>query len=559
MQFEPNGYVELIKDIPWHGDYGDVRLFGSLAEQTAWFTAKPRLSFDNCSYTRASAQYVAVNENIEQLWQYNYLRFQNANMGTKWFYAFIDRLEYRAAKTTYVYFTIDEFQTWMFDFTFAQCMIDRQHVGTQAVGDKYFLDEGLDYGTEYETVYEAELDSAGITTGLTALLISSIDLSEDFGSYENPALHGATGVYLNQLPSGCDYYVVNTDVYGDASLEDVFRILADYPWACKGILGLTLIPTYMLAGFTITNIPLGGTTFYIGKIQETPAVPPIQLILNENIFSLFESVPNPKLLMYPYAFVELTLQNGQSLIIKPQYLNDTNLTVNRTSVVGGTPEVKYTVEGYQGEGNGYNFSLSLKDFPQLPVLDTSYMLTQSYTIQSTQQNQIVGIGQYILSLLGGGMGYVDTAADDQGVPSLGGAMGWASGAMNLYANAKNARRQIGQANVMTPTLATQVGGSGFNMATNKCCLTVRWKQIAAEYRDMIGDFLNRFGLRVNSLETPNPNKMTRFDYLKTTDCRISAEAPQDSQMAIINAVNRGVTFWHDDNIGNFDNNAGKAG
>lgn len=559
MQFEPNGYVELIKDIPWHGDYADVRLFGSLAEQTAWFTAKPRQSFDNCSYTRASAQYVAVNENIEQLWQYNYLRFQNANMGSKWFYAFIDRLEYRAAKTTYVYFTIDEFQTWMFDFTFLQCMIERQHVGTQAVGDKYFLDEGLDYGTEYETVYEAELDVASVNGGLTGLLISSVDLKEPFGSYEDPELHGATGVYLNNLPSGCNAYVVNPSKYGDSSIEDVFLALSDYPWACKGILGLTMIPDYMLTGFSISTVGIGDTSYYIGQIMDTPIQAPTQLILNENIFSLFESVPNPKLLMYPYAFVELTLQNGQSLIIKPQYLNGNNLTVNRTAVVGGTPEVKYTVAGYQGEGNGYNFSLSLKDFPQLPVLDTSYMLTQSYTIQSTQQNQIVGIGQYILSLLGGGAGYVATLMDDQSMVSLGGATGWASGALNLYANAKNARRQIGQANVMTPSLATQVGGSGFNMATNKCCLTVRWKQIATEYREMIGDFLNRFGLRVNSLETPNPNKMTRFDYLKTTDCRISAEAPQESQIAIINAVNRGVTFWHDDNIGNFNGNIGKAG
>ena len=69
--FAPNGIIDLFSGINWHSDYADVRLFNNVAEQTNWFSARPKVTFDNCSYTRGSQQFVAVNADIETFWQLN--------------------------------------------------------------------------------------------------------------------------------------------------------------------------------------------------------------------------------------------------------------------------------------------------------------------------------------------------------------------------------------------------------------------------------------------------------------------------------------------------------
>ena len=532
--FAPNGYVELITGIKWHGDYADVRLFSSEVAQINWFNLQTKIGFDNCSYTRGSQQFVAVNENIENLWQYNYMRYQNETMGNKWFYAFIDRLEYRAPMTTFVYFTIDVFQTWMFDFEFLTSMIIREHVGQQSVGDKYFVDEGLSYGTEYETVYTAVMDAVTPNNSLV-LITSTIDLEQSFGDYQDPNVSAASGATVDSLASGADYYLLGTPE-GDTSVEEFFSVMKNYPWISNGIIALTCIPSYMRDNLQLRTISLGETAYFAARIQgSTPPTP--QLILDEDVFQFFEAVPNPKLLMWPYAVIEISCQNGSTLIIKPQYLNGNTLTINRWNVLSYTPEVKYTIEGYCGNGNGMDFSLTIKDFPKLPVLNTSYMLSESQRVHAENYN-------YMSSMINTIFG----AASENANP--------VTDITNIVRESQENVYQVGQAYATSPTVSGQAGETGFNFATGNMGLVIRWKQIAPKFREIIGNFLNMYGLKVNRVNVPNPNKMSRFDFLQTLGCKIDAHMPQDDANIIMSACDKGVTFWHDDNIGVYDNNQG---
>ena len=54
--------------------------------------------------------------NVEALYNCNYLAFQNASFGGKWFYAFIDSVEYVNNVTSEVTYTIDVMQTWHFQY-----------------------------------------------------------------------------------------------------------------------------------------------------------------------------------------------------------------------------------------------------------------------------------------------------------------------------------------------------------------------------------------------------------------------------------------------------------
>lgn len=542
MQFEPNGTVTLLSGVPFTPDYQHTRNFNSLSEQQQYFRSKNAITFTNCSVTRRDIMYVAVDENIEHLWQYNYLMYQNETMGNKWFYAFIEKLEIRAASTTFVYFRIDVLQTWMFEVKVKQSFIERRHPGIESIGTKYYAPENLYYGENYETVAQTTADEVRDTTDSSCvLLISNVDLSADFGTLLEPKLVGADGGVYHRLPTACNYYVVAPDKYGDASITDVFNLLKNYPWVSKGIIGMTILPNYVLDGIRVNEVAIGGSGFIVGQISSDSA-PAQANVWSGNIFNAFNSVKNKKLLMYPYAFVEISAQNGTTLIIKPQYTGGGSINIMRKGMVTFNPEIKYYLTGYEGLGEGYDYSITIKDLPQLPVQDDSYLLSinqQKFMIQTDRvKNTVSSVGGIIGGLLSGNL----------------------AGAANSLTNAMIGTEQSlfkeDQVEAQSPTLNGQIGGSGFNYATGQMGIKIRWRQIPQGYRQIIDNFFTMYGYKFNALETPDPTRMSRFDYIKTKGCIAEGGAPQDDVREIMKCYDNGITFWHDDDIGNYDNNTG---
>lgn len=542
MQFEPNGTITLLSGIPFTSDYLHTRNFSSLNEQFNYFASKPNKAYTATQAVRQDLTYVAIDENIEQLWQYNYMMYQNETMGNKWFYAFIDRLEMKAASCTFMYFHIDVMQTWMFDVSIKECFIERRHPGIESIGTKYYAPESVYYGENYEVVNDTIVDVVRDTTDSSCvLLISNVDLSADFGSYEEPKIVGAEGGVVHHMPTACNYYVVAPDKWGDASIRDVFDLIRTYPWVSKGIIGMTILPNYAVDGVQVQEIGIGGSGFIIGQLVGDSA-PRVATVFNRNVFDSFAPVKNKKLLMYPYAFVEISCQNGTTLVVKPQYLNGSNMAIQRSSLITFNPEIKYWVGSYEGIGEEYDFSITIKDLPQLPVQDSSYLL-------SINQQKFLAAGDRIktgTSAIGSVIGNLLTG-------NFGGAVGAVTGGV---LDVQNSLFKENQSEAQSPTLNGQIGGSGFNYAHEKMGVTIRWKQIPQGYRNIIDDYFTMYGYEWDEVETPDPTRMSRFDFVKTKGCIIYGNAPQEDIQEMIKVYNKGVTFWHDDDIGNFNNNVG---
>ena len=75
----------------------------------------------------------------------NYMMYRNTAYTNKWFYAFIDRLEYVNDNTTLIYIRTDEFQTWQFDLVYRTSYVVREHTNDDTIGTNR-LDEGLGLG-----------------------------------------------------------------------------------------------------------------------------------------------------------------------------------------------------------------------------------------------------------------------------------------------------------------------------------------------------------------------------------------------------------------------------
>lgn len=154
----PDTVVKILKGIELDRDLENTYRFASLSAQQNFFSSPKRVKFqlENLQYLRTGENSIKVELKTAALYDCNYLMFQNtgymdASGRTRWFYAFIDRVDYVNEATSEIFYTIDPMQTWLFDFKFADCMIEREHVRDDQIG-KNVISEPVECGDYMQEV-----------------------------------------------------------------------------------------------------------------------------------------------------------------------------------------------------------------------------------------------------------------------------------------------------------------------------------------------------------------------------------------------------------------------
>ena len=140
MYIEPNTIIKLCSGVPLDNTYQHSIYFNSHAQQQAFFNSKVKKSFLSGSYQRLNKGVMRIEVKADEIYDCNYLMYQNTNFGNKWFYAFISSIEYVNNIVSEVKFEIDPLQTYWFDTQFKQCFIERTHVSDDTIG-KHILTE----------------------------------------------------------------------------------------------------------------------------------------------------------------------------------------------------------------------------------------------------------------------------------------------------------------------------------------------------------------------------------------------------------------------------------
>ena len=155
----PNTDLKILYDVPLDASQEHTIYFGTPTDQHDYFASKVRWTFSQLTYQRVNSGHIRVEKNADDLYNCNYLMFRNTSFGTKWFYAFITKVEYVNNNTSEITYVIDDMQTWLFDWEFRSCFIERQHsisdnwcehyepepvaVGEYVFNDYQMLDQGL--------------------------------------------------------------------------------------------------------------------------------------------------------------------------------------------------------------------------------------------------------------------------------------------------------------------------------------------------------------------------------------------------------------------------------
>lgn len=238
----PDTVVKILKGIELDRDLENTYRFSSLSAQQNFFSARTKHILGNepmagLRYIRTGEDSIKVELKTAALYDCNYLMFQNTGYKDKsgrsrWFYAFIDRVDYVNEETSEIFYTIDPMQTWLFDYKFADCMVEREHVRDDGIG-KNVISEPVECGEYMQEVsanivppdkpfkYKGGLiTTKPINKGLIASEDITIQITSSASiSFKRPIPYAGVDVGEGSIASGTvGQYPTDLSWYADFSL-----------------------------------------------------------------------------------------------------------------------------------------------------------------------------------------------------------------------------------------------------------------------------------------------------------------------------------------------------
>ena len=107
MYIQPTTNIKLLKDVPLDTTYDHTIYFDSATAQYNYFVGLQKYNLNNYTYQRVKRGMARVGIKADNLYDCNYMMFQNTAYGDKWFYAFITSVEFVNNECAEIYFELD--------------------------------------------------------------------------------------------------------------------------------------------------------------------------------------------------------------------------------------------------------------------------------------------------------------------------------------------------------------------------------------------------------------------------------------------------------------------
>lgn len=144
---QPDTTIELYKNVPLDKSYRNTVKYSDSTTQYNDFKQYKYKTYEKQSYQRWGLGTIRIEEQHDNIYDCNYMIFYNPTLKKK-IYCFVDGVSYVSNNVTEVYYTIDVLQTYMFEYSFGKCFVEREHVYTDIQGTNT-QPEGLELGAEY--------------------------------------------------------------------------------------------------------------------------------------------------------------------------------------------------------------------------------------------------------------------------------------------------------------------------------------------------------------------------------------------------------------------------
>ncbi len=545
MYIVPNSIIRCLSGVPIDSTYRNTLWWNSAAEQETYFFSKSKVSLGAQSYQRANRGYLKIGVPVEQLYDCNYLMFQNTSFGNKWFYAFITNVEYINNTTTRVQYQLDVMQTWFFDYTIGTNFVSREHIAVDTIGAN-LIPEGLETG---EYVCEATKYGKQFET-MSVIIAATFD-----ANYEDVA----GGIY-GSLYTGVRYHAfpLNTDTW-EANVNAINAFIDGAISANKqdGILALSLIPTEFVS--QRNTISIKGSSFSVPKYYGS--------------FGGY-TPKNNKLYTYPYNFLFANTKQGLTANFRYEDFSSANCVFNYFGDMSPSSSCVILPLNYKGVGINWNEAITITGFPQLSYNVDAY---KAYMAQSLTAH----LGAKAGELISDGLSNVTKGSSETDNAAVAMAKDFLPTMKEAFVNLKNmwgSKQTVPNGSLDASTIggATAVLGvagalGGFeaiyndlstmyakqtqapqNRGSNNSALLGSMRvmgleclqtHIKSEFAQSIDGFFSMFGYATHKLKVPNRNSRPHWNYVQLKNTHIEGGIPFEHESAICGIYDRGITFW----------------
>lgn len=497
MDFTPESNILLLSNVPLDNTYRDTLTFTDYSDQYSYFSSKVKSGLDYTGLTYQRTQKaVRALANAEQLWDVNYLMFQNINYGTKWFYAFVTDIQYVSPDTSYVYFEIDIMQTWMFERTIHPSFVLREHVNNDTIGEN-LVPENLQTGEPVvnNTVW------ADVGSDTMILFACSVDSSGE----------PATGNMYGNNYSGLSFFA-----FRSASGANNFMDVLLRAGKMDAIVSISMCPSLSIT--TSSNgavVPSGGVNT---KTVSAPARP----------VSFEGYVPkNNKLYTHPYVYLNLYATGEGVATFRYEKLGSYEFRI--IGDISPSPSLFCWPTNYDGTTFTTSYGISLASYPNCPWTQQVY----ANYLNAHQTSTTLGILNSMISPAA--MAFTNPV-----------------GALTGAISATEAMAKRGEDLLVPPQAKGNTGAANLLLAARQKDFLFQAMTIKRTFAEQIDNYFSMYGYQVNMLKIPNVFGRKEWNYVRTSNAMITGTAPFSSISRMRQILDNGITFWHNpNNVGNY--------
>lgn len=514
--FTPSTNLRLL-NVPLEAGYSDTLWFPDVNTQTQYFLGKVVKAINDFNFIKKDNT-ITINGNVETYYNCNYIMYQNANFSNKWFYAFINKIEWASNSSTRLYCSTDCIQTWFFDITYYQSFIERQHSTTDTPGDNIVPEPFQPSQPCQKIVNHIDLQPVRLAIFATC---------QQDGS-------PVGGNKINGIYSGAGLVTMATDV--------------------------------ATANATLNAFVNNGVATGVVALKNLPAEDGASAVFSKHPATVDGYPPVNKKLLSGAFITSFVSCMGQSITFNPEFCSGDNVQV-KGKVDETSGSMLINVVNYAKHNEPYDapnnvMSLVVK-FPDSTWAYNTYQNDYNLHSQSNamevrrlQQHQSTGAVTKTADTVGSAF---------SGIMNLFGLnFGGAAGAVsNTVNNAIEAASYAGGYDEITqqlqaisesynaPVTGSIATSNGYIASGNTYLLTgynVPPYQLAVLY----DHYLTVYGYAQNNYGVPNLHARKTWTFIKVNDLRASGAFPNEDLREIRKAFNKGIFFWDYSKVfGNF--------
>ena len=524
----PQGNIYLCKT-PLENDYNNQLTFTNLEKQLEYFNSKIVKSFDNYTYMKKDS-IIKVGVNIDEIMDCNYLFYRNNGFTNKYYFCFITSKEYINENVTALSIETDVFQTWQFDIDYNVTFVEREHVNSDNYGE-HTVPESLETG-EYIYDYVQNFDT-GTSHIVMATTVSPITLK------------GVRGGTYGGITSGVSYFVFQSasTLYSAinrmAGGDNIFT-----GGKLDGIQSIFYLPDFI----TGVNSTIDWGEYGVREVPQTTGssiATGIAIPLNPTMIDGY-TCKNKKCFTYPYVAYTVSNNQGGSMTYHLEDFLDKGDHVGAIDIKGAcTPggSIRAIPINYKLTTHSLDYDLdpAVKDkindygvtLGKFPICSWS---GDVYTNWLTANAVSIGYNTT--------MDFINSPAQQTWTEEVIGNRGIMNSLINIY-----------QHSLVPYQAEGNINSGDVTFSDGLMTFTGYMTTIKQEYARIIDDYFSAYGYKVNAYKTPNITGRRNWNYVKTINCNIDGDIPQEDLNILKGMFNKGVTFWHNpDNMYNYSLN-----